>query len=153
MSNSRTIFWLSAAVAALSACHVLMSYGGRSGETLPIRKAKSTNAEDIIHGPIKLAYERLLSEAFGDLSSNIDNDEDRKKINSITESIYIFRGNTNMIKDCKSIPNDIALKKKAAELDILDKSREVLIDNIFQFEMLCNIYKEKYGELKLVDDI
>ena len=38
MSNSRTIFWLSAAVAALSACHVLMSYGGRSGETLPIRK-------------------------------------------------------------------------------------------------------------------
>lgn len=115
--------------------------------------AKSTNAEDVIHGPIKLAYERLLSEAFDHLSSNIDNDEDRKKIDSITEPIYVFKGNTNMIKDCKSIPSGNALKKKFEELELLEKSKDVLFDNILQFEMLCNIYIEKYGELKLVDTI
>lgn len=115
--------------------------------------AKSTKAEDIIHGPIKLAYERLLSEAFDHLSSNIDNDEDRKKIESITEPIYVFKGNTNMIKDCKSIPNGDALKKKFEELDMLDESKKVLFDNIFQFERLCNTYIERYGKLNFIDTI
>lgn len=56
-----------------------------------------------------------------------------------------------MISKCESIPSPTALRKKVNEIDLLEESREVVLNNIFQFEKLCIEYQEKYEELNLVD--
>lgn len=115
--------------------------------------AKNTNAISIINGPIKLAYQRLLSEAFGKISYGINDSEDKKKISSITETIYVFKGNSNMIRKCDSIPSPAALRKKVEEIELLEESRQAVLNSIFQFEKLCIQYQEKYEKLNLIDTI
>ena len=115
--------------------------------------AKNTNATNIINGPLKLAYERLLSEAFGKISYSIDDSEDKKKILSITETIYVFKGNSNMIRKCDCIPSPAALRKKVEEIELLEESRQAVLNSIFQFEKLCIQYQEKYEKLNLIDTI
>lgn len=47
------------------------------------KNATSTGATDIVNKPIKLSYERLISQSFGHISRNIQNQDDRKKIDDI----------------------------------------------------------------------
>ena len=42
--------------------------------------ALQIKAQKIIDGPLKIAYQRLLSESFGDLTLVIEDDKDRKKL-------------------------------------------------------------------------
>lgn len=113
--------------------------------------AKNTNAVNIINGPLKLAYERLLSEAFGKISYDINDSEDKSKVFSITEKIYVFKGNSNIIRKCETIPSPTALRERVEELEISDESRKVALNNILQFEKLCIEYQEKYEKLNFVD--
>ena len=53
--------------------------------------AKNTNATNIINGPLKLAYERLLSEAFGKISYSIDDSEDKKKYSRLLKQFMCLK--------------------------------------------------------------
>ena len=58
-----------------------------------------------------------------------------------------------MIRKCASIPSPAALRKKVEEIELLEESRQAVLNSIFQFEKLCIQYQEKYEKLNLIDTI
>ena len=115
--------------------------------------AKSTNANVIINGPLKIAYERLVSEAFGHLTTGVNDKDDAKQIDEIIKQIYVFKGNTNIIEDCKNIPNANALKNMINSLSIESKSKEEVFENVTFYETVLKKYQSIYGTVNAVDII
>lgn len=115
--------------------------------------ASSTRADRIVREPIKLAYERILSEAFGKLTNNVDDKDDKKTIDEILKKIYVFKGNTNIVTDCNSIPSGTALKGLISALGIKSDSKIRIGENIDLYESVLNKYMKIYGIIPTYDTI
>lgn len=117
------------------------------------KSASSTGATDIINKPIKLAYERLLSQSFDHISQNIENQDDRKSIDDVLEKIYNFKGGTNIISDCKNIPSVTALEKMIETRQIEKSSKETALNNINTYKTVLNTYENIYGKIATTEEI
>ena len=117
------------------------------------KNATSTGATDIVNKPIKLAYERLISQSFGHISRNIQNQDDRKKIDDILDKIYVFKGGTNMVFDCKNIPSVTALVKMIETIQIEKSSKETALNNINTYKTVLNTYENIYGKIVTIEEI
>lgn len=108
------------------------------------KNATSTNANEIIAGPIKLAYERLLSEAFGRISYGIVDKGDKEKIDEFINNIYEFKGGTNIFDVCDTIPEVNYIMREINSIDMSEESKLRVMENVHLYDTILKKYQGIY---------
>lgn len=117
------------------------------------KDALKNESKNIINGPIKLAYERLISEAFKNISNGIVNNNDNKTISEILNNIYVFKADSNIVSDTRKAPSVIYIKNKLLSLQIDKETKDTITKNLLEYENLINIYQNIYGKIITTDCI
>lgn len=115
--------------------------------------ALQIKAKKIIDEPLKIAYQRLLSESFEHLTYSINDNDDRKKAKDIFNMVYIFRGNTNIIHDGKYIPSKNAINNFIYKLNLKEESLKDMTEAINLYGNILMNYQQIYGNINVVDEI
>ena len=115
--------------------------------------AEKSGLKEIINGPIKLAYERIIGEAFTDLTEDVNDSEGAKKINPIIHSNYTAKRDNNIFIDGKYIPSVSALTELVKQLDIPDVGQEKIKKNLSGYDRAITTYQKIFGKIKLNENI
>jgi hypothetical protein len=110
-------------------------------------------AQEIIDEPLKVAYQRLISESFGHLADKIKDQEDKKKAEDAFDRIYDFKGNTNIIYDGKFVPTKNAINQFIIKLNLKKESLEDMSEAINLYGKILLNYQQIYGNIDVVDEI
>lgn len=115
--------------------------------------ALQIKAQKIIDEPLKVAYQRLLSESFAHLTSGIKDDNDRKRTKDIFNMIYVFKGGTNIMYDGKYIPSKNAINNFIYKLNLKEESLKDMMGAIKLYGNVLMNYQQIHGNINVVDEI